>query len=102
MTDTACKTNSKGRPLGFVNSVDGENKSILTLVSLLQSERLGAFHFILTCLGFMHEKHTQCISVFLSDSDGQTPIATKELITTGLLNPKNKYRGYHHYGFTHV
>ena len=37
MIDITCKTNSRGNPLGFVNSVNGENKSILTLMSLLQN-----------------------------------------------------------------
>ena len=27
MIDTTCKTNSKGRPLGFVNSVDDEKRA---------------------------------------------------------------------------
>ena len=60
MIDAACKTNSKGRLLGYFNSVDGENKSILTLISLLKNETSCAFNFILTCLGFARgKKHTQ-------------------------------------------
>ena len=98
-----CNTNSKGRPLDFVSDVDGENKSILTLMSLIQNERLGAFHFILMCLGFTCEKkHMHCVSMFLSDGDSQIINSTKEFITTGLMNPKTKCRGFYHHGVTQV
>ena len=58
MIDTTHKTNNRGRPLGFANSVDDENMSILTLMTLLRKEGLRTFHFVLMCLGFTHEKNT--------------------------------------------
>ena len=73
MVNTTIKTNNKWRPLGIVNGVDGECKSVLALMVLLHNERMDAFRFILISLGFVHgEKHMQCVSVFLSDRDPQT------------------------------
>ena len=58
MIEKTYKTKSKGRPLGFVNDVDGEKKRILNLMKLLQNEKLSDFHFILTCLDFIYGKNT--------------------------------------------
>ena len=86
MVDITRKTNNKGRPLGIVNGVDGEHKSVLVLMSLLHNERLNAFHFILICLGFIcGKKYTQCVSVFLSDGDPQIINSINQFIATRLL-----------------
>ena len=98
MIDTTCKTNSKERPLGFVNSVDGENNSIFN-----SKWKIRCVSFYFNMFGFhAWKKHMQCVSVSLSDGDGQMKNWMKESITTWIRNPKTKYIGCCYHGITLV